>query len=177
MSERSSCGAGCGCGGAPPARREREHWRSLDQLAGTPEARAYLERFRAVGTPASEEISEMSYVELQSSGDEYHGHGVRRYSAGGYLPELSDEAIDTFLRRGLVPGEPEPDWRLMPNGYLGGYGGAIADVPVDGSAFSFRDSFVESFVGTSWTDPAEDEVRIARARAWNATMDRVSRLL
>jgi FAD/FMN-containing dehydrogenase len=43
-------------------------------------------------------------------------------------------------------------------------------VPVDGSAFGFRDAFVESFVGTSWTDPAEDEVRIARARAWNATM-------
>jgi FAD/FMN-containing dehydrogenase len=135
------------------------------------EARSYLERFRTgLGTPESEEISEMSYVELQSSGDAFHGHGLRRYSAGAYLPDLPDEAIDTFLRRGLAPDEPEPDWRLMPNGYLGGYGGAIADVPVDGSAFSYRDTFVESFIGTTWADPAEDEGRMARARAWNTTM-------
>jgi FAD/FMN-containing dehydrogenase len=134
------------------------------------EARSYLEDFRSVGTPASEDVSEMSYVELQSSGDEFHGHGTRRYSAGAYLSELPDAAIDMFLARGRSPEDPEPDWRLMPNGYLGGYGGAIADVPVDGSAFSYRDAFVESFIGASWKDPAEDDGRMARARAWNATM-------
>jgi FAD/FMN-containing dehydrogenase len=134
------------------------------------EARAYLEAFRSVGTPGSEDVSEMSYVELQSSADDYHGHGMRRYSAGNYLSELPDAAIDTFLARGREPGEPEPDWRLMPNGYLGSYGGAIADVPIDASAFSYRDTFVESFIGTTWTDPAEDDGRMARARAWNAAM-------
>ena len=43
------------------------------------EARRYLERFRRIGAPLGEEIAEMRYVDLQSSGDERHHHGLRRY--------------------------------------------------------------------------------------------------
>ena len=133
--------------------------------------RRYLEDFRVVGEPDDEDVSEMSYVELQSIADDRQGHGVRRYSTGQYLPDLTDEAIDLFLARGIEPGAPEPEWRLMPSGNLQGYGGAIADVPGDASAFSYRDTFVEFFAGASWTDPAEDDARMGRARAWGRAME------
>jgi hypothetical protein len=136
------------------------------------EARAYLDVFRAAMPPtAAENIEEMRYVDLQSSGDERHHHGLRRYSAGHYLQELSDAAIEAFLRRGIPAGGPDPDWSLMAGGGFQAYGGAIAEVGVGDSAFSHRETLVEFFGGATWADPAEDEVRMAFARSWGATLE------
>jgi FAD/FMN-containing dehydrogenase len=136
------------------------------------EARSYLERFRqAIPTPVAENVDEMSYVDLQSSGDERHHHGLRRYSAGHYLGELSDAAIDAYLGRGIPASSPDPDWALMPGGGFQAYGGAIAEVGVGDSAFSHRATLVEFFGGATWADPAEDGVRMAAARAWGLTLE------
>ncbi len=136
------------------------------------EARRYLGTFRrSVGTPAVENVEEMGYIDLQSSGDERHHHGLRRYSAGHNLPEFSDAAIDAFLARGIPRGGPEPDWSMAPGGGFQAYGGAIADVGNDESAFSARDTVVEFFCGATWADPAEDRGRIAAARAWARTLE------
>jgi hypothetical protein len=135
------------------------------------DARHYLGAFRrALPAPVAEQVAEMSYVELQSSSDEGHVHGLRRYSAGHYLTELSDAAIDAFLARGIPSGATEPDWALMPNGGFQAYGGAIAEVGEDDSAFSHRRTLVEYFGGATWNDPSEDAVRMAGARAWAATL-------
>ena len=136
------------------------------------EGRAYLETFRAE-LPASfaEEVSEMRYVDLQSAYDERNRHGMRRYSTGHYVPAFPDDAIDAFLSRGLAPGAAEPDWSLMPNAGFQAHGGAIADVGDDESAFSFRDTIIEWVAGTTWTDPTEDGVRMANARAWARALD------
>jgi FAD/FMN-containing dehydrogenase len=131
------------------------------------EGRAYLDAFRrALPAPVAEQVDEMPYLDLQSGGDERHHHGLRRYSAGHYLTEYSDAAIDAFLARGVESGGPEPDWSLMPGGGFQAYGGAIADVGEHESAFSNRGTLVEFFAGSTWTDPAEDGVRMASARAW-----------
>jgi len=133
-------------------------------------ARGYLPTFRSVGTPVAEQLEEMSYIDLQSAGDEHHGHGKRRYSTGHYLPELSDGAIEAFLTRGVGAGDPEPDGARMPAAGFQAYGGAIAEVGEDDSAFSNRQTLVEFFGGASWTDPAEDAERMALTRAWGAVM-------
>jgi FAD/FMN-containing dehydrogenase len=134
-------------------------------------ARAYLPTIRSIGTPAAEQVEEMRYVELQSSGDERHLHGLRRYSTGHYLPELSDTAIEAMLSRGVVAGDAEPNLALLPGGGLQSYGGAIAEVGEDDSAFSNRQTLVEFFGGATWADPAEDAERMAGARAWGAAME------
>ncbi len=138
-----------------------------DTGAGT----AYLERFRSIGTPAAESVEQMRYVDLQSVGDERNRHGLRRYSTGHYMPELSDAAIDAFLSRGIPAGAPEPDWSRQPAAGFQAYGGAIAEVGDDDSAFSFRDAHVEWFAGTTWSDPAEDEQRMSAACAWGRALD------
>jgi FAD/FMN-containing dehydrogenase len=134
-------------------------------------ARSYLETFRKIGEPIAEEIAEMRYLDLQSSGDARHHHGLRRYSAGHYLTELSDPAIEAFLARGVPAGGSAPDWSVRPGGGFQAYGGAIAEVGETDSAFSHRGTLVEFFAGTTWADPAEDAVRIAGARAWAATLE------
>jgi FAD/FMN-containing dehydrogenase len=137
------------------------------------DARRYLETFRSrVGVGAvAEQIAEMRYLDLQSSGDERHHHGLRRYSAGHDLADLPDAAIDAYLARGVAAGAPEPDWALMPGGGFQAYGGAIADVAPEDSAFSHRRTLVEFFAGGTWSAPAEDAVRMAASRAWAKTLE------
>jgi hypothetical protein len=136
------------------------------------EARRYLETFRAaIGPGATENVEELAYVDLQQVGDAGHGHGKRRYSTGHYLTELSDAAIDAFLSRGLPAGAAEPDWSRQPGSGFQAYGGAIADVGAEDSAFSFRDTLVEWFGGSTWLDADEDAERMAAVRAWGKALD------
>jgi hypothetical protein len=47
---------------------------------------------------------------------------------------------------------------------LQAYGGAIADVPDDATAFSHRATAFEYVAAARWTDPAEDHLHMATAR-------------
>jgi FAD/FMN-containing dehydrogenase len=134
------------------------------------EALAYLPTMRSIGTPRGESVSPMSYLDLQSIGDLNHHHGKRRYSAGHYLTELSDAAIDAFLTRGVTAVDGV-DWSRVAGGGFQAYGGAIGEVSNEDSAFSHRDALVEFFGGQTWADPAEDEDRMASARAFGAMLD------
>ena len=97
---------------------------------------AYLSTFAAaVGTPVAERVEPMSYLGLQRMADTPQGHESRRYWKGNYLRTLTDEAIDTMLRRGTEDGSGQ----LLPSVSLQAYGGAIADVPDDATAFSHRE--------------------------------------
>lgn len=134
-----------------------------------PEAgRRLLPAMRALGRPVAERVSEPSYVELQRRDDTVGRHALRRYSKGHYLRQFPDEAIEAFLARGACAGRRE----LLPSVGLQAYGGAIADVADQDSAFSHRDALVEYGAGTSWTDPAEDQARQAAARRCAAALDR-----
>jgi FAD/FMN-containing dehydrogenase len=89
---------------------------------------------------------------------------------GHYLGELSDAAIDAFIGRGVTSGAL-PDWSRLPNGGLQSHGGAIRDVADDDAAFSHRRTLLEWGGSTTWLDAAEDEERIAAARAYGRAME------
>jgi FAD/FMN-containing dehydrogenase len=124
----------------------------------------------SLGTPLAERMTQLPYLRLQTMDDEWHRPGARRrYFKGHYLSELSDAAIDAFLSQG----EPDPsaDRTLLPNGSLQGYGAAIAATSDDDSAFSHRNALVEFVAATGWTDPAEDDQRVAAARRFGAAVE------
>ena len=131
---------------------------------------AYLPTMRSIGSPRDESVLPMTYLELQSIGDQNHHHGRRRYATGHFLTELSDAAIDAFLTRG-VPAGDGVDWSRVPVGGFQAYGGAIAEVSHADSAFSHRNALVEFFGGQTWTDPADDAERMASARAFGAALE------
>jgi FAD/FMN-containing dehydrogenase len=114
--------------------------------------------------PQAERVQELSYLELQTIGDAAHRHGVRRYWKGHFLRELDDAAIDAFLARGDGDGEGDP--ALLPYADLQSYGGAVADVGDDETAFSHRDALVEFVAVANWTDPAQDQWRMSAARRY-----------
>jgi FAD/FMN-containing dehydrogenase len=136
--------------------------------AGEPELdEQLLPALRALGDPIAERINELSYLELQRIDDTLEGHALRRYWKGHYFRSLPDEAIDAFLLRGTADGHGE----LAPAASLQAYGGAIADVPDADSAFSQRDARFEFVSSARWSDPAEDEQRMAAARRYAATLE------
>ncbi len=120
-----------------------------DPAAGHEHARALT----SLGRPNQERIVEQSYVELQTREDNLEAHDIRRYWKGHYFRELSDDALEALRIH-----DPAVAASLQ------AYGGAIADVPDEASAFSQRDAAFEYVAAARWTDPAEDGDRMAVAR-------------
>ncbi|WP_152365597.1 FAD-binding oxidoreductase [Microlunatus speluncae] len=124
-------------------------------------------RLRSIGRPVDEQLRRMSYLELQQMDDyDLEAPSHRRYWKGQYCRELTDAAIEAFILRG----SPDGSGQGLPYASLQAYGGAIADVPDDATAFSQRETFVEFVSASRWTDPAEDEARIAASRRYGVAM-------
>jgi Berberine and berberine like len=130
--------------------------------------REYLRVMRSIGTPLNETVEPMRYLDLQRIADDRHHHGKRRYAAGHYFVEFPDAAIEAFLTRGTAG--DAVDWSRVAYGGFQAYGGAIAEISNDETAFSHRDALVEFFGAQAWVDPAEDAERMASARAFGAVL-------
>lgn len=117
----------------------------------------------ASGAPEPQRIVEpLTYLQLQSREDDVEAHAWRRYWKGHYFTALDDEVIDAILARDGVD---------LPNVSLQAYGGAIADVPATATAFARRDTAFEFVAASRWTDPAEDERRMAGARRYAGALE------
>ena len=132
---------------------------------GNPHAgRTLLSALRSIGAPDREVVRELSYLTLQTRDDSVEGHSYRRYWKGHYLPELSDSAIAALLDR-------DPTDATLPGVSLQAYGGAIADIDDDATAFSHRRTRFEYVAGAKWTDPDEDAARMDATRQAAAKLD------
>jgi FAD/FMN-containing dehydrogenase len=129
-----------------------------------------LPSMKPLGTPLTERVVELSYVDLQRVDDTPQGHALRRYMKGHYLRELTDDAIES-----LVQSRNDPPTGGLPNIGLQAYGGAIAEVPDQDTAFTFRDTSFEYVAASRWMDPAEDDRRIALARRTAGALDPFAR--
>jgi FAD/FMN-containing dehydrogenase len=130
------------------------------------EAGPLLEELRGLARPVGERVEAMSYLALQTMDDNVEGHLFRRYWKGHYFRELTDDAVYAYLLRGTPDGRGD----LLPGASLQAYGGAIAEVPEDATAFSHRDTTFEYVCAARWDDPAEDADRIAAARRYADTL-------
>jgi FAD/FMN-containing dehydrogenase len=128
---------------------------------GDPElGREYAGALEALGQPVERRVGELSYLDLQTREDTVEGHAIRRYWKGHYFRELPDAAIEALLAH-----DPFTAASLQ------AYGGAIADVPDDATAFSHRATAFEYVGAARWTEPAEDEARMATARESAARLE------
>jgi FAD/FMN-containing dehydrogenase len=126
------------------------------------EGRQWASRLRSISKPAAERIVEASYLELQTRADVIGGHAKRRYTKNQFISVLSDAAIEKMLE-----GADSPEF---PGAGLQAYGGAIADVPDEATAFSHRNTKFDFTTGAAWLDPSEDQARITAARAYAESM-------
>ena len=90
----------------------------------------------------------------------------RRYWKSSAFSELPDALLDAFLERGIASASVSPDLGLE---MLASFGGAVARVSEDETAFGHRDAQVDFLALARWTDPSQDEDHIAPCRAnWEA---------
>ncbi|MEI5582399.1 MULTISPECIES: FAD-binding oxidoreductase [unclassified Agromyces] len=107
-------------------------------------------------------VEPLTYLQLQTREDDVEGHAWRRYWKGHYFTALGDEVIDAILARKGAD---------LPAVSLQAYGGAIADVPADATAFARRATAFEFVAASRWSDPAEDERRMAAARRYAGALE------
>ncbi|MET0836314.1 MAG: FAD-binding oxidoreductase [Thermoleophilaceae bacterium] len=131
------------------------------------EGRRLVPSLQSLGRPVAERIEELSYLQLQTMDDSVEGYSLRRYWKGHYFSAFGDEAIEAYLRRGTQDGRGEH----LPKVSLQAYGGAISDRSNADTAFSQRDALFEFVAASGWSDPAEDEARIAAARRTAAALE------
>lgn len=112
--------------------------------------------------PIADGVRPMYYPELQ----EIFGRmpfGLRNYWSGRFLRELSDGVID-------LTAATFEDPETMGGVLLECLHGAARRVPPDATAFAGREASHNATFIATWTDPTEDEDRIAAARAYSAAL-------
>lgn len=106
----------------------------------------------------------MPYAEMQRLVDGQWGAGFHNYFKSCCLPRLDDAAIETLLRAHEHAASPETKIQLYH------FGGAVARVARDETAFAQRDAPYLLNIATRWTDPAESDLHISWARELHAAM-------
>src|SRR5438874_12249177 len=112
--------------------------------------------------PIGAGVRAMYYPDLQ----EIFGRmpfGLRNYWSGRFLRDLSDGVID-------LTAATFEDPETMGGVLVECLHGAVRRVPPEATAFAGRDASHNATFISTWTDPAEDERRIAATRAYAAAL-------
>jgi FAD/FMN-containing dehydrogenase len=117
---------------------------------------------RGVAPPLAESLRPVSYVALQSAGDAAWAPGAWRcYWKSSAFSQLPDELLDGFVERGIETAAISEGCGLE---LVAVFGGAVAQVGEDDTAFSHRHKQVDFIAVGRWTDPREDELHIGLCR-------------
>ena len=121
-------------------------------------------RLKEFGTPIADLIGPMRYTRMQSLVDTEWTAGSHNYFKSCSLPGLDDRAIEALLRAHEQMASAEARIQLYH------FGGAVARVPRDVTAFGQRDAGFLLNAAARWTNPAESDIHIGWARELHAAM-------
>ena len=114
--------------------------------------------------PALEALAPMPYEAVQGLIAPGNPPGRHHYWKAGFLGELSDEAVDTFIARAADVVSPFNACLMLP------LGGAFARVPDGDTPLTHRDAKWNYHVLSQWADPAEADRNIEWTRSFDQTM-------
>ena len=118
---------------------------------------------RAFGSPVEDYLTPMSYCEIQTAFDEEFPFGLKNYWKSSNVAELSDDAIDTMVA--FMESAPS----MAPMVVIDQFGGAVARVPNDATAFGHRDAQYDLIIAAIWSEDAEQEAHVEWAKSfWEA---------
>ncbi len=128
------------------------------------EAERIVQPLRNFGSPLADSVAPTPYLDLQAAGDQIFPTGLCFYWKSHFVKDFSTDAIDVTMAH--FANVPSPRSVVI----LEQYGGAVARIAPDATAFSHRDVQYDFFPASVWTDPADSERQIAWARGlWEAT--------
>jgi FAD/FMN-containing dehydrogenase len=131
--------------------------------AGSPEeGERAVRKAREFRKPLESFLGPASYCEVQQMFDEDLRPGLHNYWKSSDLAELSDGVIETMLE---FYGRRPPGAMVV----IDQYGGAVARVPDDATAFGHRHAAYDVIVATLWPEPEQTDEHVEWARAlWDA---------
>jgi FAD/FMN-containing dehydrogenase len=109
-----------------------------------------VQRLRELGSVVVDTFGRMPYCAMQRQFDVSYPKGQRHYWKSAFLKTLPDDAIDLVIETART--SPSPLSAVM----LEGYGGAVARVPSDATAFGHRDAMFNLGILAIATDAAID---------------------
>ncbi len=122
-----------------------------------------LRQLRSHPGVAADLVRPMSYLEIQSMFDPGFPSGRLNYWKSSFLRERSDEAIATLVARFRTVPSPFSAVAIEP------FGGAVARVKVDETAYPHRRARFSLVIVSMWTDPAESAANSGWGRElWTA---------
>ena len=126
-------------------------------------AEAAVKPFRDLG-PVADQVAEMPYPALQSMLDEGFPSGLHVYWRSDFLKGLPDEALDTLVDRFNAITSPLSALLIEQ------FGGAVARVPANETAFAQRDAMFNLAIVSRWTDAATAATHTDWARQTSAAI-------
>ena len=126
-----------------------------------------LAPLRTMGTPIVDLSGTSTYVQAQSGFDEFFPTTQRYYWKSLYLDGFGDNVIDAMVA--MAATRPSPQTLVI----LRHLGGAIGQIPEDGTAYGHRRAAYNLSIDATWVDPQDDERMIGwTRRAWQDLKDR-----
>lgn len=127
------------------------------------QAESALAPLRRLGRPVLDASGTVPYVAAESAVDVLFPAGGRYYMKSHFMAELSDDAITTALE--WDSRRPTPQTLTV----IRTFGGAVADVGPEASAYPHRAAPFNLSVDAGWFDPGLDDAAIGWARGmWDA---------
>ena len=126
-------------------------------------AEAAVKPFRDLG-PVADQVAEMPYPALQSMLDDGFPSGLHVYWRSDFLKGLPDAALDTLVDRFNAITSPLSALLIEQ------FGGAVARVPADETAFAQRDAMFNLAIVSRWTDAATAATHTDWARQTSAAI-------
>jgi FAD/FMN-containing dehydrogenase len=124
---------------------------------------------RSLGTPLVDLSGPIPWTALQSMFDPFvPKRGLQYYWKSAYLTSLDDAVVDFLVERAATIPSTYTYWVILP------FGGAMARVGAQDTAFGRRDIPYLLEFDSMWADPAEAEKNIAWTRAVWAETQRYS---
>jgi FAD/FMN-containing dehydrogenase len=136
-------------------------WASAERAAGE----ALVRQLRDLAPPDDEDIGDTRWVEWQSAVDVIFPKGVRAYWRNTSFDRLDDDVIEVLVGRGS-----EQTWTGTAFD-VHHMGGAYGRVPEEATPFPNRAARFWINIYGFWTDPANDDERVAFVRGMSADMD------
>jgi FAD/FMN-containing dehydrogenase len=130
----------------------------LSDIGTEEEGERAIRSLRELGSVLMDTFAHMSYCAMQRQVDVSYPKGQRHFWKSAFLKTLTDDVIDLMIE--AVSTSPSRLNTIM----IEAYGGAVARVPNDATAFGHRDAMFNLGILAIWDDPAIDTEQTAWAR-------------
>ncbi len=153
----------------PPGGREGNVYLEVCYSGAPDKIEAALAPIRKLGTPASDDLRPVNYVDAQRANDTGDNRAIASYMKAGFVSKFSHELAGAIVDN--IVGDPNRTTIL----FFQHCGGATSRVPENATAFAQRDSVVNMMAVVAWQTGTEARAHMDATRKYWAALEPYAR--